>query len=266
LVIPLRFTKIINLFAVNLMPVSEFPVIELDFIDSTNNYAMQLIDANKAQPGLTIVAKRQGAGKGQRGKAWLDEPGSSLLMSIIVTPRQSVMEQFVFSASVAVSIANVLQNLMPEQLIEVKWPNDIIINDKKAGGILIENILRGSQWVHSIVGVGINVRQDKFPSSIPYATSLKLASGRDIDLKELMGLIQERIQAAVTFPQSVPRTIHAYNEVLYRRGKKQRLSIDSMDFEVTVLSVLANGTLEVKLQDGTLEYYQHGQVNWVWGE
>ena len=66
---------------------SDLPIIELDSIDSTNNYAMQLIDANKAQQGMTIVAQSQSAGKGQRGRLWIDEPGQSLLMSITANKR-----------------------------------------------------------------------------------------------------------------------------------------------------------------------------------
>ena len=122
------------------MALSEYPIIELDSIDSTNNYAMQLIDANKAQHGLTIVAQKQLAGKGQRGNTWADTPGESLLMSIIAMPDRAIHEQFVFSASVAVAIAKVLQKLNNNWQVNVKWPNDIIVNDKKAGGILIENV------------------------------------------------------------------------------------------------------------------------------
>ena len=247
------------------MALSDFPLIELDFIDSTNNYAMQLIDANKAQPGLTIVARQQGLGKGQRGKAWIDEPGQSLLMSIIVTPVQSVREQFVFSASIAVAIANVLQKLLPNCDVRIKWPNDIIINDKKAGGILIENILRGAQWTHSIIGIGLNVKQDKFPDSLPFATSLRIASGIDFDLAYIRDSLREQIQSAVLFPFSPAVTMRSYNEFLYKRNLKQRLSNDLIDYVVTVLSVQPDGMLEVKIQDGTKEYYQHGQVKREWG-
>ena len=93
------------------MPLSYLPIIELDTVDSTNNYAMQLIDANKAQQGMTIVTQSQSAGKGQRGKVWLDAPGQSLLMSIIILPNAEISAQFVFNASVAVAIADVLEKM-----------------------------------------------------------------------------------------------------------------------------------------------------------
>ncbi len=76
------------------MSLPEYPVIELDTIDSTNNYAMQLIDADKAQHGLTITARTQRAGKGQRGRTWQDEPADSLLMSRVVAPNLAIGNQF----------------------------------------------------------------------------------------------------------------------------------------------------------------------------
>lgn len=241
---------------------SDFPVIELDYIDSTNNYAMQLIDANKALPGTTIVARQQGGGKGQRGRAWIDEPGQSLLMSIIVVPRRPLTEQFVFSASVAVAIANVLQKLSSSIPVYIKWPNDIIINDKKAGGILIENILRGSQWTHSIIGIGINVQQSQFSSSLPSATSLRIAFHKDVTISWLCDQVSREVQAAVAQVQPANRVMDEYNDVLYKRDRKQLVSQGTMDWTVTVLSVGADGRLEAKLQDGTKEYYQHGEVKW----
>src|SRR5690606_38514963 len=115
------------------------PIIELDEIDSTNNYAMGLLNADKACMGLTIVARSQTKGKGQRGRVWQDQPGASLSMSMIVEPERGLDAQFVFIAQVALAVADALQGLDNNMDVAIKWPNDIIINDKKAGGILIEN-------------------------------------------------------------------------------------------------------------------------------
>ena len=79
---------------VNLQAILEAPIIEIDTIDSTNNYAMRLIDADTAQPGLTIVTDVQTSGKGQRGKVWLDTFGESLLMSMVIRPEYCLDNQF----------------------------------------------------------------------------------------------------------------------------------------------------------------------------
>src|SRR6187399_2669256 len=106
-------------------------MLKFDSLDSTNNYAMQLIDADKAVHGLTILAGRQTAGKGQRGRIWSDEPGESLLMSIIVRPTFDLQAQPLFLAAIAVTIADTISQLLPEDSVRIKWPNDILIGDKK---------------------------------------------------------------------------------------------------------------------------------------
>jgi BirA family biotin operon repressor/biotin-[acetyl-CoA-carboxylase] ligase len=246
------------------MRLSDLPIIELDSIDSTNNYAMQLIDADKSQNGMAIVARKQEAGKGQRGNTWKDTPGQSLLMSIIVTPKHEISKQFVFSASVAVAIANVLQKLNAEWKVNIKWPNDIIINDKKAGGILIENILRGSKWSHSIIGIGMNIQQTKFPQSLPFATSLKLESGTTYDITKIRELLREAILQAVLYPSADAGTMQSYNEYLYKRGVKQGFSEENKAWVATVLEAGADGVLKVQLENGDITLYRHGAVLWEW--
>jgi BirA family transcriptional regulator, biotin operon repressor / biotin---[acetyl-CoA-carboxylase] ligase len=242
---------------------TDFGIIQLDYTDSTNNYAMQLINDDKAHPGLTIVAQSQRNGKGQRGRSWVDVPGESLLMSVITTPKQPIWEQFVFSASVAVSIANVLQMFLPDSKVQIKWPNDIIINDKKAGGILIENVLHGSHWANSIIGLGLNVGQVAMPD-LPHATSLKMASGKEININILRDRIREHILSAVIYPVSTARTMQAYNDFLYKKDKNQLFSDFNGSWEAKVLHTRTDGAIEVQLTDGSTVFYHHGQVKWEW--
>jgi len=247
------------------MASQDLRLIELEYTDSTNNYAMQLINDDKAQPGTTIVTRSQGKGKGQRGRVWIDEPGQSLLMSVIVAPKQALSEQFAFSASIAVAIANVLQNFLPQSTVKVKWPNDIIINDKKAGGILIENVLRGSLWSHSVIGFGLNVRQEHFPDTLPHATSIRIASGKDTEIALLRDRIREHILSAVLYPVSSARTMQAYNETLYKRGQLQKFSDMNGAWLATITQTRTDGSLEIKAQNtGTTLFFHHGQVKWEW--
>ena len=240
-------------------------IIELDFVDSTNNYAMQLIDGNKAQHGLTIVANAQTQGKGQRGKTWQDAHGQSLLMSMVVQPAHQLSDQFLFNASVAVAIANVLQKLNNNWKVNIKWPNDIIINDKKAGGILIENVLRGSKWTHSVIGFGLNIKQESLPKDLPFATSLKIASGINYDVHQVLQLVRNEILASLAIMLPAEAQMEQYNALLYKRGKKQVYMDTKGKWSVTILNALANGTIEVQLENGNIAYYHHGQVLWDYG-
>jgi BirA family biotin operon repressor/biotin-[acetyl-CoA-carboxylase] ligase len=226
---------------------------------------MQLIDADKAQEGMTIVARQQTAGRGQRGKAWIDAPGQSLLMSIISMPGLPIGGQFAFNASITVAIVKVLQNLYSRWDVLIKWPNDIIVNDKKAGGVLIENILRGSRWTHSVIGIGINVLHRNFPAELPFATSLRLASDHDFDINALANQIREQVLASAHNQLPADASMKMYNQYLYKKGKKQLFTDNKKKWEATLLGVQADGRLQVQLASGDIVFYQHGQAEWVWG-
>jgi BirA family biotin operon repressor/biotin-[acetyl-CoA-carboxylase] ligase len=250
---------------VNLQAILDAPIIQLDTIDSSNNYAMRLADADTAQAGLTIVAVSQTQGKGQRGHNWADNPGDSLLMSIITHPQHGLDRQFVFSATVAVAIANVLQKLSEQCDVRIKWPNDIIINDKKAGGILIENIIRGNNWAYAIVGLGLNVNQHRFPDELPNATSLHLAAGRRFDIDELMNKLRTEVLTLTAQLPSADEIMQQYNDYLYRREAFQTFGNNADEWLAEILHVAADGKLHVRLADGTIAGYTHGSVEWVWG-
>lgn len=244
----------------------DFTIIEHNNIDSTNNYAMRLIDADKAQHGMTITAQTQNGGRGQRGNTWVDTPGMSLLMSIIVNPKRPISNQFAYNAAVAVAIANVLQKMDDNWRVYVKWPNDIIVNDKKAGGVLIENVLRGNQWTYSIIGIGLNVNQRQFDETLPFATSLKLESGTGYDIRELLQNVRGGVMGAVDNQDREEPEMDGYNRLLYRRGMKQAFREGDETWEGTIVRANNDGTLVVTKNDGTSVAFHHGQISWVWGK
>jgi len=238
-------------------------IIEFDTIDSTNNYAMQLIDANKAQHGTVVTAGSQWAGKGQRGRTWVAAPGESLLMSVVVVPARPIQQQFVFNASIAVAIAKYLQNMLAAANVRIKWPNDLIVNDKKAGGILIENVIRGSNWSFAVIGLGLNVNQDAFPQELPHATSLQRAAGCSFQVPELRDGIWSSIMEALSAPFSPEAVMEAYNAFLFRKDELQGFSKDGSTWFARVLQANADGTLSVQESDAVRQY-MHGQSTWDW--
>jgi BirA family biotin operon repressor/biotin-[acetyl-CoA-carboxylase] ligase len=223
---------------------------------------MQLIDGNTATHGLAILAGEQTQGKGQRGRVWASEPGQNLLLSIIVTPTVGLTAQFSFNAMICVAITNVLQKLCAGCRLAIKWPNDIIVNDKKAGGILIENVVRGNVWTHAIIGIGINVLQTDF-DGLPHATSLKIASGLNHNLEELALLLRSQIlQALSVGPAGV---LEKYNALLYKRGELQLFTGGLDDrVEARIAKACTDGTLEVQHADGSIQHLKHGVLTWVY--
>lgn len=241
------------------------PIIELDSIDSTNNYAMRLIDADTAHHGLCITANYQTAGKGQRGKQWDNAACESLLMSIVVVPGWKIDQQFLLSATVAVAVADVLTTLHPTWNVAIKWPNDIFINDKKTAGILIENVLRGPKWQFAVIGIGLNVLQPEFPLSLPHASSLLIQSGKKFALHDLRDSLLSKIMEALTSPSSPEQIITSYNDYLYRKGCKQQFSNEEKEWSAIIKDVTIEGKLNVIDEEGASAIYLHGNQQWCLG-
>lgn len=246
----------------NVKDVLQAPIIRFDSLDSTNNRAAQMIDADTSEEGLTIVALEQTAGKGQRGNVWKGEPAQSLLMSIVLQPKVPIDAQFSFSAAVAVAVATVIQDLEPELNVCIKFPNDIIINDKKAAGILIENSLRGNIWTHAIVGTGINIHQRTF-DGLPNATSLFLATKKVWDMDVILHLARQKI-IEYTRGRNLDYYLKCYNDLLYKRRERQTFSENGSSFSAIVLNVNAAGQLVLQLEEGKICAYAHGELSWVW--
>ena len=230
----------------------------LSEVDSTNNYAMRLIDADKARHGTLVVAKKQTEGKGQRGKIWTDDGSGSLLMSLVIEPKREIGDQFAFSAGVAVSVAETLQSLLNDQSVWIKWPNDMIICDKKAGGILIENVLRGSVWTHAVVGIGINVGQERM-DELPFATSLRMVMSGD-EIPDVTNLALRMRAAVLTMSD---HKYQAYQNLLHKKDDHFLYKKDGSIHSGILRGVHQNGMLVVEEENSEITY-RHGEIEWIW--
>lgn len=226
---------------------------------------MHRIDDGLAQQGEVIWAGHQTQGKGQRGKTWENDRGN-VMMSLILKPVIAPDRQFVLSAAVASTIAKYLQTISDQWQVAIKWPNDIFINDKKACGILIENIFRGMQWAYSVVGIGLNVNQSSFPEGLVQATSLSAASGRHYDLQEVVTDIRTGLLNCVLQlrPDDYPALFQDYNRLLYKRNKETgfRERASERHFEAYVQEVNAEGQL-VLLSHRGIEQFNFGELDWT---
>ena len=146
-------------------------ILWLDIAESSNDEARKAIDS---LDNLSVVAVRcQTKGRGQRTNTWLSNPGENLTFSIALKNLDILpSEQIAISQITALSVVDFL-NLYGIDA-KIKLPNDIYVGNKKICGILIENSIRGSQISYSIIGIGINVNQTEFPSSLPNPTSILL--------------------------------------------------------------------------------------------
>ncbi len=236
--------------------------IELDTVESTNNYAMALVHEGVAQHGSVVFTHHQTKGRGQRGKVWETIPGANVSFSIIVQPHFLLPAQaFQLLATTAVSVRNVLEKKIGDEA-KIKWPNDLYWRDRKTGGILIENVFRGTQWQWAVIGIGINVNQTHF-SQLQNPVSIKQISGKESDVKQLAEEIHTDLLASIENLQNngFSPFYSQYNQQLYKLGQTVLLKKGNRSFETRIRSVNEQGQLVTGVD--AEECFDFGEVEWI---
>lgn len=239
------------------------PFMELAVVESTNIYAMNLLQANLAGHGTAVFAHQQTAGKGQRGKRWTGEPGLNIALSVLVDCSSfTITRQFPLSSMAALACHDFFSGYAGDET-RIKWPNDLYWRDRKAGGILIENLIRGNKWQGAVVGIGININQVVFSDLLKNPVSLKQITGKTflpLQLaKELCGCIEKRWQQLKNGDEAGLR--EAYNGYLYKRGEQVRFKSGNIAFQGFVEEVMENGDL--RISGSSRDRFRFGELEWV---
>lgn len=254
------------------------PFVELQTVDSTNNYALAQIRNSplsvRQEPighGTAIFAHEQVAGKGQRGKKWTSSKDESIILSIVLKPAlQAVSQQFQLNICAAVSVCAFFKKYAGDDT-KIKWPNDLYWKDRKAGGILIESVVRGSDqkdsqgggWQWAVAGIGININQTHFPPGLSNAVSLKQITGKHFDplvlAKELCTVFDHYYTRLVT--EGYQQILPEYDSHFYKKNEKVKLKKDNRVFEATIKGIDSVGRLVV--QHAIEEQFEHGEVQWL---
>ncbi|GAC1482182.1 MAG: biotin--[acetyl-CoA-carboxylase] ligase [Flavisolibacter sp.] len=237
-------------------------LIILDSVDSTNNYAMGLVHAGMAQHGTAIFTDEQKKGKGQFNKSWVSEKNKNIALSLILQPDTiSLKDRFIVSMMVAVATFEFMNQYAPEDLT-IKWPNDIYWRDRKAGGILIENVVQGGAWKYAIAGIGLNINQTSFLNMEDRAVSLKQISGKTYNplqlAQELCLFLQMGYEKLLLNPLNI---IEQYKKSLYKMNQKTQFKKDNRIFSAVVKSVTSEGLLV--LEHAIEEEFRVGEIEWI---
>ncbi len=215
-----------------------------DTIDSTNNCARALAGC-WADEGTVVIAEQQTAGRGRLGRPWVANPNENLTFSIILRPTIPADSINLLPLAVAVAVAGAVEKLTGLKP-ECKWPNDLILDNKKAAGILLEGSFKQNtvEWI--VIGIGVNVNQTLFPGELESkATSLKLVAGRDIDRISLFHTILEQFE----------RTYHTGSKSGFQSILPDWIARTRMiDRNISVLEhgTLLSGTVKGVSRDGGL--------------
>src|SRR5215472_12202759 len=152
-------------------------------VESTNSLALAAAarwrQAKPAPEGAVFLADEQTAGRGRAGHSWYSAPGTGIYCSFLLRPSMSPADALWFSLSAGVAVHDAVHEttgLSPD----LRWPNDLLLNEKKFAGILTEMSTEGARVQHAVIGIGINVNQERFPAEITgVATSLRIESGQE---------------------------------------------------------------------------------------
>jgi BirA family biotin operon repressor/biotin-[acetyl-CoA-carboxylase] ligase len=220
-------------------------IIILHSVDSTNNYAMGMVKKGTASNGNTVFAMEQTRGKGRRGKRWDTIVGENITMSIVEEMQWlPVSQQFQLSVAVALACHDFFSRHTSES-VRIKWPNDIFINDSKAGGILIESLIQGPLWQWSVIGLGMNINQVQFEAYGLSPVSLKQITGKKYDVlqmaEELRNLVWKRIDDLKK--NNFLKMLEEYNGKLYAKDRLVMLKKQNIVFQTTITGVSASGQL-----------------------
>ena len=235
--------------------------IKLDSVDSTNNYALSMKGTLLFKEGLVVTANYQTSGNGQRGKFWESSVGENVLVSSVIEPFIPAKDQFSLSQCVALALYDLLTLYTDD--VSIKWPNDILVGKQKIAGILIQNILKGNEITHSVIGVGLNVNQTKLKVYSPQATSLKLLLNKTFDIsiiqEELLKYLAERIKQL----RSGVNQQKEYLSVLFLNNKVTVFESEGQKFMGIIKGVSQRGKLHIQLEDDSVAEFDNQEVKFL---
>lgn len=240
-------------------------LIKLDAIDSTNEFLKGLSNKQEVQNFTVITADNQLKGKGQMGAKWDSETGKNLIMSVLI--KEFLFDnETVFDLNVVVSLA-VIRTLKKYNIPElsVKWPNDIMSANKKIGGILIENSIKGTGAITSIVGLGLNVNQMKF-ENLPRASSLALICDSFFDKEEiLLGIVAQMEQMIANYSAISSSLWEEYVSGLFKIGIPTAFTDEKeSNFMGIIKGVSSIGKLQILLEDDSICEYNLKEVQMLY--
>lgn len=242
---------------------SVLPVVVAASINSTNDLALEWLKASAA-PAAIFVAEHQAAGRGRRGRVWQAVPGAALLYSLAWRFERFPPDLPALSLLVASVLANTLLELGVNSGLGIKWPNDVLLNNKKLAGVLVEAVIRDEQ-VAVVIGIGLNILQSPQADTRYPATSLR-EEGYELTRSELLLAVTKNLQAALQkFVDHGFKAFHAdymrYDKVvgmeLALDGRQ--LSIKAIDESGALVAESANGA-----GSGEVKRYVSGELSLPW--
>ncbi len=222
-------------------------------LDSTNAYLATRINAGNYEDGLMVRTDFQSKGRGYGKNHWESNRGENLLFSFVIRPDFLPPEQqFDISRIVCLSLLKYLESYA--EGFKIKWPNDILFNQSKIAGILIEHQISGNSLANSIIGIGINLNQTQFSPEAGRPCSLKNICGRQFNPADELNLLINYLNQNYQFLKEGNRdAIHRnYLQYLYRYRIWSKFEWDNTEYTGRISGVNEYGQLELELPQGEI--------------
>ena len=238
-------------------------IIFLKNVSSTNAIAKEYAQQGSPE-GTVIVADEQTEGRGRLGRRWLSPPKKNLYMSVILRPSVSINDACVFIPMTSVACATAIRNLSSIE-VSIKWPNDLMVRNRKLGGILTEVKAGPTHLDYVIVGIGINVNlaMDELPDDIrKTATSIKIESGKSLPRNRLITAILKELNIwyGIFLQQGLQPILLAWSRVLSTLGHLVSVHVGDTIFTGIAEGINDRGMLLLRLPDNSLKRISSGDV------
>ncbi len=229
---------------------------------STNTLLLDLAQKTSQPEGTLVITNKQTQGRGQRGSGWETEKGLNLTMSLLLKPTfLSIKDQFYLTMAVSLGVHDFLVDRLPGD-VKIKWPNDVMVGEKKITGILIENNLAGEKLQQSVVGIGLNVNQKIF--SVGTATSMALEAKRGFDLSVELNFLIEKVEKRYLQVRSgkANEMKAAYLKNLYRIGEEHEFLLNGQRLTGKIEGVDESGKLKIN-NNGSITYFGLKEISFA---
>ncbi|MDY3767458.1 MAG: biotin--[acetyl-CoA-carboxylase] ligase [Lachnospiraceae bacterium] len=241
----------------------------LEHVDSTNSHAKKIAESGAAS-GTLVITEDQYGGRGRRGRSWVNPPGTSIAMTLIVRPDLAPNKASMMTLVMGIAVAKACRKVTGVET-KIKWPNDVIADGKKICGILTEMSADPDMIHYVVIGTGINVNICTFSEEIQnVATSLQILTGKKWHRADLIGSCMEEFEACYEkFMQTedLSLLLEEYHSLLVNKDEKVSVLDPNGAYTGTALGIDKNGELIVKKDSGetTLVYAGEVSVRGVYG-
>ena len=241
-------------------------VIFLDYTESTNSYAIDMLKNVNLAEGTIVQTEHQTMGRGQRGNAWNTEKSSNLTASLIIKPTFLNLNNHYFLYQIsALACYDALSEILNSSQfdIKIKWPNDILVNNLKIAGILIENNINNSKINWSVIGLGLNINQTNFDDNFK-ATSLKKLCNKDTDINVVLELFCKHFEKYYLMLKSnkIIQIKEGYLKCFFGLNNWMHFEIEGSTEKFFIEGINETGLLQLKSENGSLHYFDVKSIKW----